>query len=160
MTRLAQSNIFNVPAEEIRDLFADYLDGSDACAALAVSQAPLGADARDALEKSLSSFGYGPRALTYATLLPGDASVEGGDVPLDPQALFLLVEGLDPTCVICADAAAAECIGRAYRIALDLDAPARIMGRPAVVMGDLQALLTSERGKQQAWRLLKSLPKR
>ena len=160
MTKLAQSNILSASAAEIRDLFADYLDGADACIALAVSQGPLGAGARKALDKSLESFGYGSHACMYATLLPGDASVEGGDVPLDPQALFLLVEGLDPTCVICADAAAAECIGRAYRIALDLDAPARIMGRPAVVMGNLQALLTSERGKQQAWRLLKSLPKR
>lgn len=160
MKKLSKSNIYSSSAEEIRELFGDYLQGSDECAVLAMSARTLGPAARNAIEKSLESFGYGAGACTYATLLPVDEGAEGGDIPLDPQALMLLVEGLDPLCVICADEATAEELGHAYRTAFQLDAAERLFGRPAVVFRDLEALLGSDAGKQRAWRLFKSLPKR
>lgn len=160
MTKLPRSNIYSASADEIRELFGDYLEGAEACAVLALSERPLGDEARHAIERSLESFGYGAEACTYATLLPVDGEAEGGDVPLDAQALFVLVESLDPLCVICADGAAAAVLGKAYRAEYALDAAARAFGRPAVVFRDFPSLLATETGKQRAWRLLKSLPKR
>lgn len=160
MTKLPRSNIFSASADELRDLFADYLEGDGACIVLALSERALGAEARNAIEKSLASFGYGSDACLYATLFPTDEEAEGGDVPLDAQALFLLMEGLDPLCVICADAAATARLGEACRTAFEADAPIRAFGRPAVAFQDLAALLATDAGKQRAWRLLKSLPKR
>ena len=157
---MPRSNIYSASAEEIRELFGDYLDGSDACIALALSERPLDETARSAIAKSLESFGYGDGACTHATLLPADESVEGGDVPLDGQALFLLVEGLDPLFLICCDATSAACLGQAYRTSLDLDASTRAFGRTVVVFRDFASMLSTEKGKQRAWRLLKSLPKR
>lgn len=160
MTKLPQSNIYSASAEEIRDLFGDYLRGSRACIALALSERPLPDEARNAVEKSLESFGYGTDSCAYATLLPADADVEGGDIALDAQALFLMIEGLDPLCVICADEASAQALEQAYRTAFVPDSAARLFGRPAVAFRDFPAMMKSEKGKQQAWHLLKSLPRR
>ena len=160
VTKLPRSNIFSASADELSDLFADYLDREGACIVLAISERPLSGDARNAIEKSLESFGYGDGACMYATLLPADEEAEGGDVPLDAQALFLLLEGLDPLCVICADGAAASRLGEACRATFEQDAPIRAFGRPGVAFRNLTALLDTDAGKQHAWRLLKSLPKR
>ena len=141
-------------------MFGDYLDGAQSCIVLVLSERTLGKAARDAIGKTLDSFGYGADSCTYATLLPADGDVEGGDIPLDAQALFVLVEGLDPVCVICADEAAASRLGQAYRVAYETDAAARVFGRPAVMFRDFTAMLSTEKGKQRAWRVLKSLPKR
>ena len=59
---------------------------------------------RAALNSAMASLGYGSGACTFA-------AVEG----LDDQALFLLVEGLDPLCLIATDSTAAAALGRAYR---------------------------------------------
>ena len=140
-------------------LFGDYLEGSAACPVLVVSNQPLGDAARDALAKTFASFGYGTADVCgYATLVPA-ADPDAG-IALDPQALFLLVEGLDPVCVVCADETAAACLGKAYRVDYELDAPIRVFGRPAVAFRDFAAMLADENGKQRAWHILKSLPKR
>ncbi len=157
---MPQSNIYSASAEEVHELFGDYLDGSGSCVVLALSERPLDETARTAIARSLDSFGYGADACLFATLLPIDPAVEGGEVALDAQALFLLVEGLDPVCVISCDAASCEALGQAYRVTFELDAPARVFGRPAVAFRDLSALLASDDGKQRAWRILKALPKR
>lgn len=159
MTILPQSNIFSASADDIRELFGDYVDGPSACIAITMSARPLAADARNAIEKSLESFGYGPRSCTYTTLRPSSEE-DGAGIALDPQALFLLVEGLDPVFVICADEATARQLEAAYRAPLSLDAAERLFGRPALVFRDFSSLMTTEDGKQRAWRLLKTLPKR
>lgn len=149
----------------MRELFGSYLEGSEACVVLAMSARRLGGAAWGAIEKSLAALGYGDDACTFATLAPqgamglDSAGAESG-VQLDAQALFMLVEELDPVCVICADAATAEALGDAYRTAFALDAPARVFGRPGVMFRDFAALMTTDDGKQRAWKLLKSLPKR
>jgi len=160
VTKLPRSNIYSASAEEISSLFCDYLEGDASFPVLTISERPLEETARNALLKSLESFGYGPFACAFATLFPADAEAEGSDVPLDAQALFLLVEGLDPVCVVCADAVTADALGRAFRTHYDLDAAVRVFGRPAVAFRNLPQMLETEKGKQLAWHLLKSLPKR
>lgn len=157
---MPQSNIFSASADDMRDLLRDYLDGDGACVILALSERPLGAEARNAIGKSLESFGYGADACLYATLFPADGPAEGGGEPLDAQALLLLIEGLDPLCVICADNTATSRLGKTYRTTYDLDAPIRVFGRPGVAFRDLAGMLATDAGKQRAWHLLKSLPKR
>lgn len=160
MTKLPQSNIYSASAEEIGGLFGDYLEGNAAGPVLVVSEHALVDEAREALAKSFASFGYGSVDVCgYATLHPAGETAEW-DVVLDPQALFLLVEGLDPVCVVCADEASAACLGKAYRTSFELDAAVRVFGRPAVAFRDFTAMLGSDDGKQRAWHILKSFPKR
>lgn len=159
MTNLVQSNIYSASAEEISGLFGDYLEGNAACPVLVVSSQPLNDAARDALAKTFASFGYGTDDVCgYATLAPA-ADPDAG-VSLDPQALFLLVEGLDPVCVVCTDEESATRLGKAYRVEYELDAPVRVFGRPAVAFRDFAAMLADDEGKQRAWHILKSLPRR
>ena len=173
---MAKTSAYGASAREIRELFGDYLDGGAGEAAgagsgesagegagaaprpaLALSAEPLPAVARNAIEKSLAAFGFGDDACLFATLVPRDPTVEGGDIRLDAQALFLLVEGLDPLYVIAADADSAAALAAAYRTEFPLDAPIRAFGRPAAAFADLGALLQTDAGKQKAWQVLKSL---
>ena len=157
VTKLAQSNIFEAGAAEIPQLFADYIEPSEwgqASLALALSARKLGSVERNAIEKSLAALGLGEHSCTYATLYP---QVNDSGAELDAQALFLLVEGLDPLRLIIADAQTLEIVGRAYRMALGPDRAVRIFGRPAVCFGDLRELLQSDSGKQRAWALFKTL---
>jgi len=85
---------------------------------------------------------------------------DGEGAELDPQSVFLLVEALDPTLLVITDEKTGRVVAQAYRAAFDLDAPARVFGRPTCVFRDLTALLATDNGKQTAWKVLKSFPKR
>lgn len=163
MKKLPQSNIYGAGAVGIAELFGDYLeDGSspENCVVLVLGAKQPSDNARNAVVKSLSALGYGPNAATFATVAPQDPAIEGGDVVLDEQATFMLVEGLDPLFMIIVDEPTSLLVGRAYRCPLEADAACRVFGRPAVSFRDLEGMLASDAGKQRAWRLFKSLPKR
>ena len=155
MIILANSNIYGASALSVAELFAEYVEGGGDRVALAVSSRPLGNDARTALESSLARFGYGAHACSYAAIEPNDDAV-----PLDPNALFALVEGIDPLFLVCTDHAAAFAIAKAYRTGFEPDQPTRIFGRTSVVFENLESLLETPEGKQRAWHLLKAIPKR
>ena len=142
---------------EMAELFADYLEGDTNRPALAVSNAALSEDARNALEKSFEAFGFESPTCSYVTLAPHDASVEGGNIRLDAQALFLLIESLDPLFVIAADERAAVELSKTYRCSFPPDSPIRVFGRSGVAFSDLHTLLSTDLGKRKAWTLLKSL---
>ena len=74
-------------------------------------------------------------------------------------ALFLLVEGLDPLCLIATDSTAAAALGRAYRCEVPLGKPGRAFGRSVVAFRDFDAMLDDGQDKQIAWALLKKLPR-
>ena len=150
--------MYSISADEIRGLFEDYVEGSESGAVVALSDGPLPASARNALEKSLEAFGYGAEALAFATVLPRTGG-EAGSARLDPQALFLLIEGIDPVCLVACDRQAAAALAATYRTACNRNAAQRIFGRPCVIFDDLPALLQSDAGKQRAWSLLKTLPR-
>lgn len=162
MKKLPRSNIFQAGTVSVAELFEGYIEGTAAngsCIALALSARTLSALERNAIEKSLAALGYGRDACTFATLMPADLPDETG-AALDAQALFLLVEGLDPLCVVAADSSAVQALGKAYRVAYAPDSAIRVFGRPAVAFRDLGSLLATEAGKQTAWRLFKGIPKR
>ena len=157
---MSRSNIFEAGAVEVTDLFADYLEGSPtagSCLALAFSEKPLGTAERAAIQKSLAALGFGEDACTYATALPRGGEAEAGDIPLDAQATFLLVEGLDPLRIIACDRRSTELLARAYRTTFAPDSAVRIFGRPSTAFADLASLLATDAGKQKAWALFKTL---
>ena len=160
--KLPQSSIFGAGAASVAELFEDFIEGfrgNNACIALSLSSRPLDEIARDAIEKSLAALGYGQDACTYVTLAPkGDAADR--ETTLDAQALFILVEGLDPLFVVATDELSARKLGEAYRTDYELDSAIRVFGRPAAAFQDLSSLLRTENGKQRAWYLFKSFPKR
>ena len=171
---MAAKSSYEASSKEIFTLFSDYLEGDDSRPALALSERTMQPVARNALEKSLEAFGYGPDACTFATLRAGSASLpagedvpalesspeEGSDIPLDADALFWLVEGLDPLHVIATDNASIAALSRAYRTPYQIDSPIRVFGRPSAAFANLDELLETPEGKQRAWKVLKSLKTR
>lgn len=154
---MATRSPYGAEATDICELFGDYLQGNANRPALVMSANALGEEARSALEKSLGAFGYESPACTFATLTPATASAGvGGE--LDAQAVFMLVEGLDPLYVIAADARSCEALAAAFRADFPTDSPARAFGRPAAGFTNLESLLQTPDGKQRAWKILKSLP--
>lgn len=176
---MPQSNTFEAGTASIAELFGDYLINSPehgTCIALVLgSRLPTDAE-RNALLKSLAALGYGEEACVFATLAPNlpDGSPSSSEpagppgaqtspaaaFPLDAQALFMLIEGLDPLFVIAADESATRALGIAYRTEFAPDTAIRVFGRSSVAFGNLDALLATEQGKRKAWTLLKSIPKR
>lgn len=141
-------------------MFGDYLEGSaqpGACIVLVLSAHPLGRPARTAIGNSLTALGLGESGHAYATVLPACPEIEGADIPLDAQSLFLLVEGLDPLRIIAADQASSRLLADAYRTSFPSDAAVRAFGRPTVVLRNLEQLIETDAGKQKAWALFKTL---
>ena len=148
--------MYEVTLEETWDLFAPYLDGARTGIVCVASAARLGDAARSALEKSAAALGYGCVCCTYVVLR---ADGTAGDAALDGQALFLLLEGLDPLIVVAADAEAARALGAAYRQEVPLDGACRLFGRDAVAFKSFEHMLDDAQSKQAAWALLKKLPR-
>ena len=154
MKNSANGNMYEVTLEETWELFGSYLNGAKAGLVCIVSEKPLSAEAKSALENSAAALGYGRAGCTFATLADAD-----NKTALDAQALFLLIEGLDPLVVVATDAEAARSLGGAYRQDVPLDAPFRLFGRSAVAFAAFESLLENAQSKQVAWALLKKLPK-
>ncbi len=148
--------MYEATLEETRELFAPYLEGAPSGVVCVVAARALGDQALGALESSAAALGYGRSCCMYATLRPVHAE---DDAALDSQALFLLMEGLDPLVVVAADAEAARALGGAYRQDVPVDAPCRLFGRDAVAFTSFEGMLDDPQSKQAAWALLKKLPR-
>lgn len=152
----ANGNMYEATLFETREMFAPYLSGAAEGVVCVVCIRPLATKAQAALCSSAAALGYGREACIFVTLHENDAK----ESPvLDPQALFLLVEGLDPLVAVAADKESATALGQAYHHAVALDAPGRLFGRNIVAFNSFEKLLDSAQGKQTAWALLKKLPK-
>ena len=156
MNRRAYANMYEAALEGTWELFSAYLDGARTAPLLAVSASALGGPARAALTSTAASLGYGDDACAFATLACADAT---GGPALDRQALFTLVEGLDPLGLIVTDSAAARAVAEAYRCSLALGESQRVFGRPCVAFESFEPMLATSQDKQKAWALLKRLPK-
>lgn len=134
-------------------------EGSANCTAMVLSTHPLSAAARDALSKSLASLGFisghaagAAGALTFAIL----SSEEGR---LGPADAFAIVEGVDPLCLVIADADAAQTMSQAYRCPVDVDDAGRVFGRPCAAFRSFEDMLADSAEKQRAWAILKRIPR-
>lgn len=146
-------NMYEVALHETWELFGACLDGARSTLVCVLSAKPLDERGRAALRSSAEALGYGRDACTFAVLDAGDGGL------LDEHALFLLVEGLDPVCLVAADNDAAAAIGRAYRCKVEVGKPNRVFGRTCVAFRDFGAMLDDGQDKQVAWALLKKLPR-
>ncbi len=144
---MAGKDPYSVQMEETFSLFQDYLEGSASRPLLVLGERMAEEPVRDALEKSFQTLGYSDDPCTFGVLAPS----------IDAQALFLLVEGLDPLHVVACDSATTQRLAEAYRTTYAEDAAIRVFGRPSVAFRDLEALITEESGKRKAWELLKTL---
>ncbi len=154
MNNSAKGNMYEATIEATRELFGMHLSGSASGLVCVVSSNTVEADAREALGNSLAALGYGKNSCTFVSLTSHD-----GEVVLDPQALFLVVEGLDPLCFVAFDKQAADVLGKAYRGRVPLDSPVRLFGRSGVAFSSFASMLSSPESKQKAWALLKKLPR-
>lgn len=96
----------------------------------------------------------------------GGAGGDGASAPtaptaptLDGDALRMLVEGLDPLCIVIADHASGAVFSKAYQERCPLDAAGRVLGRSIVAFTSFASLLETPADKQRAWALLKTLPR-
>ena len=137
--------MYEVALDEAWELFDEHLDGARSTLVCVASGNGSSERSRAALNSAMASLGYGSGACTFA-------AVEG----LDDQALFLLVEGLDPLCLIAPDSTAAAAL---YRCEVPLGKPGRAFGRSVVAFRDFDAMLDDGQDKQIAWALLKKLPR-
>ncbi|WP_172623449.1 hypothetical protein [Arabiibacter massiliensis] len=140
--------MYEVALDEAWELFGEQLSGARSALVCVLSESPLDERSREALNSSAEALGYGRAACTFAV-------VEG----LDEQALFLLMEGLDPLCLVAADQGAARMLGRAYRCDVPPGKPSRVFGRTCVAFKSFPKMLEDAQDKQVAWALLKKLPK-
>ena len=150
MAHRSYANMYEVALDEAWELFGDHLSGGRSALLLAVSERPLGDRARTALASAAATLGYGANACAFAAL-------EGPEGALDRQALFMLVEGLDPIGLVAADAEAARLLAEAYRCPVALDGARRVFGRTCVAFASFEGMLDDDREKQRAWGLLKRL---
>ena len=137
--------MYEVALDEAWELFDEHLDGARSALVCVASGNGSSERSRAALNSAMASLGYGSGACAFAAV--------------DDQALFLLVEGLDPLCLIATDSTAAAALGRAYRCEVPLGKPGRAFGRSVVAFRDFDAMLDDGQDKQIAWALLKKLPR-
>lgn len=145
-------NMYEVSLDETEELFGAFLSGARGGLVCVLSVHTLSEKARTAMENSAAALGYGRAACTFTVL-------ETDGAQLDAQALFLLVEGLDPRCLVAADAAAADALAAAYRCSVPTGKPSRLLGRTVVAFESFESMLADSQDKQVAWALLKMLPK-
>lgn len=150
--------MYEVALNEAWELFGSHLHGARSALVCVLSELPLDERSQRALNSSTEALGYGKAACTFATLRDAAEPGSNQDI-LDDQALFLMLEGLDPLCLVCADAAAAAACARAYRCEVPAGKPCRVFGRTAVAFASFPAMLDDGQDKQVAWALLKKLPK-
>lgn len=148
-----KGNMYTSGQDEARALFDAFIAGSTDNLLCAVASRELDAAAQEALNSTAEALGYGANAFTFVTL-----SSDG--IELDPISLFTLLEGIDPLLVVFADDASRTLAETAYRCSIASHAESRLFGRPAVAFQDFSAMLATQDGKQRAWSLLKTLPKR
>lgn len=173
------NNMYDAALEPALAAYAAHVRCAHAGYVAIVSERALGEQAQAALESSAVKLGFGETPCVYVSIeekqADADASIAANsasrrsdtlDAPnatatparLGEHDLFLLLEALDPLCVVAADAQAATLLSKAYRSEVPTDAACRLFGRNAVAFRDFPALLETPENKQRAWALLKKLP--
>lgn len=163
--------------------YSSAITGSTTASVCAVSENDIGAEAKSALAAAFARLGYDARQIAFVSLdvlrleegrpLCGngvaaahdDASSEasnsaGSDAKERGDALFTVLETLDPLCVVLCDHASTETASRGYNQPLPLETRTLLLGRPCLCFEDFASLLEDDAGKRKAWETLKTLPAR
>ena len=149
----SNTNSYELAVRETEALFSSYIEGAKSPLFCVISALPLGDAPRGALQNTANVLGYGA-SLAFISLSGSGAAAS----PLDAAALFMLLEGLDPRCVVVADMAAAQVFSDAYRMPVPLGVSCRVFGRSVAAFPDFSGALESQESKQLAWKVLRQLP--
>lgn len=76
---------------------------------------------------------------------------------LEASDLALLIESVDPLCLVVLDQRSAEKLSRAYNQPVKLESNDSILGRPCCYFVDFERMLGTDERKQRAWALLKEM---
>lgn len=142
----SNANIYGYGRVRAFEQQADRLEGNRDGIALAIfTEAPTDT-AKNALEKSFAAIGFEAGACTYANI-----------DDLMPDAIFALVEGIDPLVLVACDEKAAGLYSQAVRQAFPPMQRMRVFGREARAFPHLNAMLEQEADRQAVWHLLKTM---
>ena len=141
-------NKYEVALDETWDLFGSFMSGARAGSICVLGSQALSPEARNAVESSAKALGYGQDACTYVVT-----------DELEERALFVLLEGLDPLCLVVTDGKTAALLGQAYHRSVPTGDACRLLGRTTIAFMDFESLLATPKDKQIAWALLKKLSK-
>ena len=139
--------------EQTRKRCEAHLSGAPESLILVISENPLDSDAAHALNSACAALGWGEDAATFLTLADPEKKV------LNNADLFAAIEGLDPFMLIAADTATTDALSSAYRQDLEPLRHERLFGRDLCTFPSFSAMLAKKQTKQEAWTLLKTLPK-
>ena len=139
--------------------FAKLGYGNDACCFVCLRAADNGEDMRtDALGGAAGT--DEPSASAETDTPDTSDELSAPDEPtLDASSLMNIIEALDPRLVVACDDETSRKLETAYRQEVGRNAVGRLFGRTILAFDAFEALLQTPQGKQQAWALLKKLPR-
>lgn len=146
-------NPYAISRHKVQEAYRVYLSGAGEGLFVTVSTSTLTANAHTALERTAEALGYGKEGTAFLT-------VDAAEPTLSPTQLLAVIEGLDPLCIVICDKETVSLCAQTYRQDIPIARRIRLFGRDACAFDDLSGLIAYEQGKQQAWHLLKQLPKR
>ncbi len=105
---------------------------------------------------------------TKSSLLPAENThtFQNKDCPerlasypsLQEKELLIIIETLDPLCLVCCDQTSASYLATAYQCSIALETKTSLLNRPFRGFVDISRSLFDKEEKQKAWQLLKTLP--
>lgn len=146
---------YETPRQLALEEFGSCLQGNAVASFMVISTDNLSDVAAAALRSSADRLGYAPEEGTFITLAGTEA-----DPDANPDALFNLIEALDPLFVVATDEAAVRTLSKSYNKPLHLEAPEDLLGRSTRCFSNMESLLETDKGKAQLWHSLKTLPQR
>ena len=144
-----ETNILSPARNEILRRFGMRIEGSPEAFFLVVGNKALSAEARDALTKTALALQWSAGA-TYVAF--------DDPAPLQKAELYEIIEGLDPVCVVLCGQHVCTLAEEAYAQEIPRNKRFRLFGHDVCALQDIEEMLADEKGKRQAWELLKSLP--
>lgn len=149
-TRAGEGNVYEFNACGVLQLYGEFVEGTPDSTLLVVSSVALSQQARTALAASAERLGYGSDACAWVVLSNDAGELGAADV-------LSVVEGLDPSGVVAADAQAAARLSAAFDVSMTVDAANRAACRTVAALGDFESALQDEGAKRKAWAVLKKL---
>jgi len=165
-SKQSASQSYSVSRQHILEKYAQIISGSSTGLFVALTSEPLSDAAKNALTKTAESFNYGADPVTYVDVSGLEKFDNRGPKNRDEtnkaastnDQLFEIVEGLDPVCLVTCDDKATHLLTEAYRTQIMPMEPARVFGRSAAPLNNIDTMLETQKGKAHLWKVLRTLP--
>lgn len=137
--------------------FPGHVSGNHEGLFVVISQAELKPPALEALSNSARALGFSAPATFSSQDQASPLTLVTLGTQMGPEELILTLESLDPLAIVTCDHASAKTLADAYRTQIKIEAPQKLLGRPLCCFEDFDSMISSNEGKQNAWKLLKSI---